>query len=110
MPPHLTQTHPDVLSVPLDEIITPGATIRVPGEGLPRPGGAGAKGDLVLEFDLLFPSNLTLQQKLLLKGALFLPPKLDAVQAKALRTFEAAFRDSQHGWSTGVLPGEEGGH
>lgn len=117
----------------------------------------------MLGFDLLFPSNLTQQQKLLLKGALFLPPKLDAVQvgrpqawgpgvklrgtvrsyraiadcgaclragvrrrsapptnlrqpmplllpqAKALRAFDSAFRDSQHGWSTGVLPGEEGG-
>ncbi|KAI8474951.1 MAG: radial spoke protein 16 [Monoraphidium minutum] len=125
-----------VLSVPLDEVVTPGASIRVPGEGLPRLGGGGAKGDLVLEFDLLFPSNLSQQQKMLLRGALLLPPKPDAAQArgrtgarrqgrgwrlcsasgtkaapfeaaKALRTFEAAFRDSQHGWSTGVLPGDD---
>lgn len=32
-----------MLNVPLDEIITPGTTIRVPGEGLPKPGGGGAK-------------------------------------------------------------------
>lgn len=36
----------------------------------------------MLEFDLLFPSNLTQQQKLLLKGALFLPTKLDEVQVR----------------------------
>lgn len=29
-------------------------------------------------------------------------------QAKALRSFEAAFRDSQHGWSSGVAPEGEG--
>lgn len=32
-----------VLSVPLGGIIAPGTVISVPGEGLPRPGGAGAK-------------------------------------------------------------------
>jgi hypothetical protein len=37
----------------------------------------------VLETELLFPSNLTQPQKLLLKGALFLPTKLDEAQVRA---------------------------
>ncbi|GBF89666.1 hypothetical protein Rsub_02836 [Raphidocelis subcapitata] len=103
------------LDVPLDAIVTPGSVLRVPGEGLPKPGaagggGGGKRGDLLLATELLFPSHLSLQQKLLLRGALFLPPKLDEAQAKALRAFESAFRDSRHGWSTGVAPqGREGG-
>lgn len=126
----------------------------------------------------MFPSHLTLQQKLLLRAAFFLPAKPDEAQvrgacgagrgsltrrcqpaaqdagraapacrlnswarlptdgtvcgaggrarsvkrqrcpppcrlcappqqAKALRAFESAFRDSKHGWSTGVLPQAE---
>jgi hypothetical protein len=57
----------------------------------------------VLEFDLVFPTCLTQQQKLLLKASLYLPVKPDEVQAKALRSFEAAFKDTVHGWSTGVI-------
>eukprot|EP00879_Flechtneria_rotunda_P027026 GHRR01028885.1.p1 GENE.GHRR01028885.1~~GHRR01028885.1.p1 ORF type:complete len:187 (+),score=70.72 GHRR01028885.1:939-1499(+) len=90
-----------VLSVPLEDIITPGLTIRVPGEGMPIPGGG--KGDLTLEFALVFPTHLTQQQKMLIKAALFLPAKPDQAQSKALRAFEAAFRDTAHGWSTGVV-------
>lgn len=48
----------------------------------PHPAYTYAQGDLLLETQLLFPSNLTLQQKLLLKGALFLPAKLDDVQVR----------------------------
>lgn len=73
---------------------------------MPRP----QQGDLLLAAELLFPSHLSLQQKLLLRAALFLPPKPDEAQARALRAFESAFRDGRHGWSTGVLPqGREGG-
>ena len=36
----------------------------------------------MLETELLFPSHLTQPQKLLLKGALFLPAKLDEVQVR----------------------------
>jgi hypothetical protein len=37
-----------------------------------------------------------------------LPPAIPA-QAKALRAFEAAFKDVRHGWSSGVLPAGEDG-
>lgn len=61
------------------------------------------QGDLILEFDLLFPTCLSQQQKMLLRAGLFLPAKPSKEQAKALREFEAAFRDTTHGWSTGVV-------
>ncbi len=89
--------------MPLECIITPGASIRVPGEGMPLPNGA--KGDLIVSFELLFPAHLTEGQKLLLRAACHLPGKLDEVQAKAMRAFEAAFRDESHGWSAGFAKG-----
>jgi DnaJ family protein B protein 13 len=61
------------------------------------------QGDLVIEFELLFPTCLSQQQKMLLRAGLFLPAKPSQAQAKALREFEAAFRDTAHGWSTGVV-------
>jgi hypothetical protein len=53
-------------------------------------------------FDLLFPSHLSQQQKLLLKAGLLLPERLGEEQSKALRGFEAAFKHPQHGWCTGL--------
>ena len=67
-----------------------------------------SQANLVLEFDLVFPTCLTQQQKMLLKASLYLPAKPDEVQAKALRSFEAAFKDTVHGWSTGVIEKEGG--
>lgn len=72
------------------------------------PCAAAAQGDLLLELSLVFPPSLSQQQKMLLKAALYLPHKPDTVQSKALRVFEAAFRDAAHGWSTGVVH-EDGG-
>ncbi len=42
-------------------------------------------------------------QKLLLRAALFLPPKPDEAQARAVRALEAAFVDAAHGWSSGFV-------
>ncbi|KAF8073188.1 DNAJB13 [Scenedesmus sp. PABB004] len=97
-----------VLRVPLEEVVTPGLSMRVAGEGMPIPGGGGARGDLVLEFELRFPATLSQQQKALLRAALLLPARVSAAQAKALRAFEAAFTHPATGWSAGVLKGAAG--
>jgi hypothetical protein len=64
------------------------------------------QGDLYLEFELLFPTRLSQQQKMLLAAGLYLPAKPDTAASKALRDFEAAYRDTKHGWSSGVLKDE----
>lgn len=61
------------------------------------------QGDLYLEFELLFPQRLTQQQKMLLAAGFYLPAKPDTAASKALREFEAAYKDVKHGWSSGVL-------
>jgi hypothetical protein len=64
------------------------------------------QGDLFLHFQLLFPSRLTQQQKMLLAAGLFLPPKPNTAAAKALRELEAAYKDSKHGWASGIVKGD----
>ena len=58
------------------------------------------QGDLRITFDVVFPATLSEHQRTMMKAAFFLPPKLDTKQAKALRSFENAFRDESHGWIT----------
>lgn len=58
------------------------------------------QGDLHITFDVVFPAALSEHQRTMMKAAFFLPPKLDTKQAKALRSFENAFRDESHGWIT----------
>lgn len=94
-----------VLSIPIADVVTPGYTQVVPGEGMPKPAGGG-KGNLILEVDLLFPTTLTETQKMLIKSAFFLPTHPTKEQAKALREYESAFRDPLKGWST-ALPKDE---
>lgn len=56
------------LSVPITQIVAPGSSKTVPGEGLAAPGGG--RGDLVIKFTTVFPETLTLAQKAALKKAL----------------------------------------
>ncbi|KAK9814290.1 hypothetical protein WJX72_003517 [[Myrmecia] bisecta] len=86
------------LTVPVTDIVTSGQTITVPNEGLPKL--KGGKGDLIVKFDVLFPSALSEAQRMLLKAAFFLPQHLSNEQAKAVKAFERAFRDKHGGWST----------
>ena len=58
------------------------------------------QGDLHITFEVIYPVALSEHQRTLLKAAFFLPPKLDAKQAKVLRSFETAFTDETHGWIT----------
>lgn len=62
--------------------------------------GDSLQGDLRITFDVVFPVALSEHQRTMMKAAFFLPPKLDTKQAKALRSFENAFRDESHGWIT----------
>ncbi|KAL3149371.1 Major surface glycoprotein G [Trebouxia sp. C0010 RCD-2024] len=86
------------LNVPVTDIVRTGDKMVVPQEGMRKAGGT--KGDLHITFDVVFPVALSEHQRTMLKAAFFLPPKLDAKQAKALRSFETAFKDESHGWIT----------
>lgn len=59
------------------------------------------KGDLIVETELLFPVSFSNEQKMLLKAAFFLPPKLLPEQTQAIKGFEAAFKHTVKGWETG---------
>ena len=41
------------------DIIKPNASRRISGEGLPNPKNPSLKGDLIVEFDIVFPDHLT---------------------------------------------------
>ena len=59
------------LSIPINDIVQPGYTKRVVGEGMPLSKSKDAeKGDLVISFDIVFPTKLEVHQKSLLKQAL----------------------------------------
>jgi len=51
-----------VIPVALNEVCVPGGSKVVVGEGMPHP-KTGVKGNLVIEFDITFPQQLTYQQK-----------------------------------------------
>ena len=56
------------LSVPVTQVVAPGVSKTVPGEGMPAE--EGAKGDLVIVFNTAFPDTLKAEQKALIKKAL----------------------------------------
>ena len=58
-------------SVPVPEIIT-GANQKIM-EGLGLPRGDGSYGDLIIQFDIIFPKAFSDTQKTLLKAAFYLP-------------------------------------
>jgi DnaJ-class molecular chaperone len=52
-----------VLNIPCNEVIRPGSVKTVSGEGMPISRQPGARGNLVIEFDVVFPEKLTTAQK-----------------------------------------------
>lgn len=52
-----------ILSFPCNEIISPGSTKTIEGEGMPISKKAGQKGDLKIAFKIKFPSKLSNSQK-----------------------------------------------
>ena len=88
------------LTVPIADVVKPGYTSVVVGEGMPK--SSGGRGNLILELDLLFPPSVSETQKMLIRSAFFLPLTLNDKQAKAVRAYEAAFRDTLQGWASGI--------
>lgn len=78
-----------MINIPVNDIVFPGYTKVVPGEGLPKE--SGGFGDLVLEFDIVFPKSLRPEQKMLLKAGLALPKQMTRVQTDALTATKNAF-------------------
>lgn len=58
------------LSLPVNDVITPAYSMRVPGEGFPDSKDASKKGDLLIKFDIAFPSSLSEEKKALVRQAL----------------------------------------
>ncbi|KAG9392413.1 DnaJ domain [Carpediemonas membranifera] len=51
------------LKVPVTTVIPPGYRYHVPGEGMPVSRSPGMRGDLILEFAVIFPESVTPDQK-----------------------------------------------
>uniref|UniRef100_A0A915HPD5 DnaJ homolog subfamily B member 13 n=1 Tax=Romanomermis culicivorax TaxID=13658 RepID=A0A915HPD5_ROMCU len=47
------------IPLPINEVIKPKCTKRIPGQGLPLSKQPSKRGDLIVEFDVQFPDNLT---------------------------------------------------
>lgn len=52
-----------VLPIQVNEVIQPGTQKRIPGEGLPIPKLDGQRGDMIIAFDVSFPTQLSFDQK-----------------------------------------------
>lgn len=52
-----------VLTIQLNEVIQPGTQKKIPGEGLPLPKSPGQRGDMIVTFDVEFPTNLSMEQR-----------------------------------------------
>lgn len=61
------------VSVVLRNVIRPGSRVSVVGEGMPRPGRDQGKGDLLVEFDVVFPEKLSSEQMEQIRKALTVP-------------------------------------
>lgn len=59
-----------LISIPINDIVTPEYSKRVPGEGMPKSKDPNTRGDLIIAFKIDFPSHLTPLQKQLLNQAL----------------------------------------
>jgi DnaJ-class molecular chaperone len=59
-----------ILKIPVTEVISPAATKVVAGHGMPIPKAPGTRGNLVIKFVVLFPRQLSEEQREALKQAL----------------------------------------
>lgn len=51
------------IKLEVKEVINPKTVRRIQGQGLPVPKDCGRRGDLIIEFDIIFPNNLSQKQK-----------------------------------------------
>lgn len=58
------------VNLKLTDIIKPGTTKRISGEGLPYPKCPSRRGDIIVEFDIKFPDSLSENTKEILADTL----------------------------------------
>ncbi|CAF1455747.1 unnamed protein product [Rotaria sordida] len=58
------------LEVPINEIVTPGFKQRISNEGMPSTSNPGTYGDLIIEFEVQYPNQLSPEEKVQLKQIL----------------------------------------
>lgn len=58
------------LSVPVTEVVAPGATKTLRGEGMPISKSPGSRGDLVIKFEVAFPAHLSEEKKRAIRSLL----------------------------------------
>ncbi|CAL8362479.1 unnamed protein product [Lota lota] len=61
-----------LINIPINDIVHPGYSKLVPGEGMPLSQDPALRGDLILTFDTQFPPKLSPESKRLIKHALTL--------------------------------------
>uniref|UniRef100_G3PUN1 Zgc:122979 n=1 Tax=Gasterosteus aculeatus TaxID=69293 RepID=G3PUN1_GASAC len=59
-----------MMPLPCSDVIKPGAVRRLRGEGLPMPKSPSQRGDLVVEFQVLFPDRIPPQSREIIKHSL----------------------------------------
>ena len=59
-----------IISIPVNDVVYPGYELKVAGEGMPITKSPGTKGDLILRFDVAFPTSLPKSSKQLIRQAL----------------------------------------
>uniref|UniRef100_A0A672IB63 Zgc:122979 n=1 Tax=Salarias fasciatus TaxID=181472 RepID=A0A672IB63_SALFA len=59
-----------MMPLPCSDVIKPGAVRRLRGEGLPHPKSPSQRGDLVVEFQVLFPDRIPPQSREIIKHSL----------------------------------------
>ncbi|KAM8743450.1 dnaJ homolog subfamily B member 5 [Acanthopagrus latus] len=59
-----------MMPLPCSDVIKPGAVRRLRGEGLPLPKSPSQRGDLVVEFQVLFPDRIPPQSREIIKHSL----------------------------------------
>lgn len=47
------------MQVPIKQVIAPNSHISISGEGMPSRTSPGAKGDLLIQFDVRFPTRIS---------------------------------------------------
>lgn len=67
---HLTTLDGRTLTIPVTDIVKPGRQLVIQKEGMPVSKDPTKRGNLILKFDVVFPSSLTLEQKSDLKRVL----------------------------------------
>jgi len=58
------------LNIPINDVVSPGYERRVEGEGMPITKEPGTKGDLIIRFNVAFPTSLSDEKKRLIRQGL----------------------------------------